>query len=169
MIGWILLGLFLLLIALILAAPLVLRINTAEDEYRVSWWWFGSGQLRLEGSPRLEWTLLGFHRSIPLAFPAAAAKKPTAGETEKPRKASRRKMTVTRILRKARRILASFRIKRLRADIDTDDFITNAYLYPALFLVDRGRGNIRVNFVGKNELDLEVQNRVSRILWALIG
>ena len=62
------------------------------------------------------------------------------------------------------RILKSFRVRRFRVEIDTDDYVLNAYLFPVFHLLSRGR--LQINFNGRNDIQIEITNRIGRIAWA---
>jgi hypothetical protein len=70
--------------------------------------------------------------------------------------------------RKARRLLQSFRIRRFRLNIDTDDYILNAYLFPLFVFLNGKNRRLAINFQGLTVVDILVTNRVWKILWALI-
>lgn len=70
--------------------------------------------------------------------------------------------------RKVRRLAKSFRIRRLRVDIDTDDFMLNAYLYPVFRLLNRSGRRLAINFEGRTVVDVFLTNRVWKVLWALM-
>lgn len=68
-----------------------------------------------------------------------------------------------------KRLLRSFKVRRFRLEIDTGNPMLNARLYPLLFLLDRQAGDIRVNFVNRNHLLLQLTNRPIRLLNAFIN
>jgi hypothetical protein len=52
------------------------------------------------------------------------------------------------IWRKARRLLASFQIRRFNLIVDTDDYILNAYLYPVFAFLTGHNRHLAINFIG---------------------
>jgi hypothetical protein len=52
--------------------------------------------------------------------------------------------------------------------MDTDDFIRNAWLYPAFQLLSRGNRRLQVNFNGRQYLSLFLQIRPYRIAGAFL-
>ncbi|MBL7798869.1 MAG: hypothetical protein JNJ90_20395 [Saprospiraceae bacterium] len=74
----------------------------------------------------------------------------------------------TRILiRLASRLIRTFRVRKCHITWDSGDFIWNAWAYPvACILGMHINGTIGVNFVGKREVHLVVENRLGCILWA---
>jgi hypothetical protein len=64
--------------------------------------------------------------------------------------------------------LRSFRIKRLEADIDTDDFTLNAWLVPVFSAVNGENVHLQVNFEGHQSLLLDLRVTLGSILWNII-
>ena len=64
--------------------------------------------------------------------------------------------------------LYSFKVKVFRWELDTDDFVRNAQIYPVFTIVNTNTSqnwNWQINFQGRNNLTLIVQNRLSRLVW----
>jgi len=54
-------------------------------------------------------------------------------------------------------------------DIDTDDFLLNAWLVPAFSAVNNGQNvQMQVNFEGNMFLDLDLRTRIGALAWILI-
>ncbi len=71
--------------------------------------------------------------------------------------------------RLGRNLLRTFKIKRLQIWWDSDDFIWNARVYPLASVVNTlGIGRVWINFTGRRELALIVENRPGRMLWAVL-
>ncbi len=67
-----------------------------------------------------------------------------------------------------RNLLRTFEVKRFHLVWDSDDFIWNARWYPlAWHLSTLGKGLVEINFSGRRELALIVENRLGRITWAV--
>jgi hypothetical protein len=62
----------------------------------------------------------------------------------------------------------AFRIKRLEADIDTDDFTLNAWLVPVFSMVNRENVQLQVNFEGHHSLVLDLRVTLGTLLWIII-
>ncbi len=62
----------------------------------------------------------------------------------------------------------AFRIRKLHLDLDTDDFMLNAWLVPVFSQVSSGHIRMRVNFEGTSSLILDVRTRLGSLLWILI-
>jgi len=88
-------------------------------------------------------------------------------EKRKPRK---KKKSVWRSgnLRTMRGALRAFRIRRLEADIDTDDFTMNAWLVPVFSAVNEENICLRVNFEGHQSLLLDLRFTLGALLLNVI-
>lgn len=62
----------------------------------------------------------------------------------------------------------SIRIRKLLLDIDTDDFMLNAWLVPAFSMVNSRDIQMRVNFEGTSSLFLDLRTRLGNLLWIVI-
>lgn len=71
--------------------------------------------------------------------------------------------------RKILRVLNSFKIKKMLLNIDTGDWTLNAKLYPLFYFSNYTKGNFRVNFQGRNQLVLHIQNRPIDIIKSYIN
>jgi hypothetical protein len=71
-------------------------------------------------------------------------------------------------IRMMKGVLRAFRIRRLEADIDTDDFTLNAWLVPVFSMVNGENIMLRVNFQGHHFLLLDVRFTLGALLWILI-
>ncbi len=72
-------------------------------------------------------------------------------------------------LKKIIRIANTFKIDELIVDVDTGNCITNAKLFPPFALMNGYGGHFRVNFEGRNQLLLRVQNQPIRIIKSFIN
>ena len=67
------------------------------------------------------------------------------------------------------RILKSFRVTKMFVDLDTSNCITNAKLYPLFALLNYKYGGFNINFDGRTQLLLYLENRPIRILTSIIN
>lgn len=91
-----------------------------------------------------------------------------AGKARKPGRKKAGGMRPAAAWKKGRRLLASFRVRRFRVNLDTDDFILNAYLYPIFTLLNGRNRRLAINFQGQTMVDVFMTNRVWKVLWALM-
>ncbi len=65
-------------------------------------------------------------------------------------------------------IIAAFRIRKLYLDIDTEDFLFNAWLVPVFSMVNSDQIRMQVNFQGNATLHLDLRTRIGAILWIFL-
>jgi len=149
--------------------PIELLIDTTAGEYLFRW--RGVGGARLTGAlddPVLRWWVAGWRkekRLLDLVGPRGREK-----EKEKPpehrRAGGKRPRWLT--WRLMVRVVRTFRIRTFRLQLDTDDFVMNAILFPIFYHLSGGPRQWAINFDGRSELVLKVTNRPVAVLWALI-
>lgn len=158
--------LFLLLSAVVvwvLAAPFSILADTYRNEYYLSFGGIGKAELiPLPGDILIRLKVAFWKKDFYPLHPSKP-KKRESPEAEKEKK-SRKKGTVP--FRRIINVLKSFHIKHFRLEIDTDDYIRNAYLWPAVYGIKPLRRHVSINFDGRNECRLLIQNRIGRMAWA---
>jgi hypothetical protein len=70
--------------------------------------------------------------------------------------------------RKYLRLLKTFKIRRLFVNIDTGNCITNAQLFPFIAFLNYKVGHFMINFEGRNQMVLHMQNRPIHIIRSFI-
>ena len=66
------------------------------------------------------------------------------------------------------RLIRSFTVKKVVADLDTGDVVLNAQLFPVFMIAGREPVMLRINFSGRVYFHLEVSNRPAHILWIIL-
>jgi len=163
MIWYILLILVILFVVWLLTVPVMVRIDTTENRYLVTLpGIFSALAVPFNGLFRIRgWILF-----IPYRFDPFRRKKKERGEKEKKKRKFR---LPSGGLGMARDALRTIRIRKLDLDLDTDDFMLNAWLVPVFSAVnDSTRTRMRINFEGVNSLSLDMRIRLGALLWALI-
>ena len=159
------LSLLLLLILYLLTVPVIFLINTNTQEYSVRV--VGLAKATLEGDKN---ELLRIKLKVPFKnfyfYPFRTKTK----TKEKKRKAAK----ITKRGKKFKyksfvRVLNSFKLKQLVLNMDTGDYILNAKLYPVFLALNYTKGNFNINFEGKNELIVCIQNRPVNIIRSFIN
>lgn len=171
--GWSIAIALLVILLYLLFVPLVLYIDTDNNAYYVQI--RGLAKASIEGDKqeliriRLD-ALFSHFYFYPLR------KKKTKKKAEKPGEKEPKKRTFhldrakwVKYTNIGRRLLHSFRLKRLEVDVDTGDCIQNARLYPVFAFLNHYAGNFRVNFQDRNRLLLQVENRPIYIIKAFIN
>lgn len=151
-----------LLLLCLLTAPIRLRVDTERGHFDAGivglfrFWLDTRGEM---------WRFRLRVLFIPVPLKWGKRKK----QPRKPkRKKKRRRGSAGLAMRYGRAVFSSFRIKRCRLELDTEDYALNAQLYPLGVLLARWGIDLDVNFEGRNELVLVVQNRGYRILYRVI-
>lgn len=161
-------GIFALLFLLVLGllfVPLEIHINTSTNQYYLQL--RGLARASLEGHEaeliriRLSVLFRNFY-FYPLKKRGTVKRKRIEKERIKKR---RRKMAP----RKIWALLKSFKVKKLLVDIDTGNCISNARLYPAFSFLNYYAGGFNINFQGRNQVVLSVQNRPLYIIKSFIN
>lgn len=62
----------------------------------------------------------------------------------------------------------SFRIRKLYLDLDTEDFVLNAWLVPVFSYINTDQIQLNVNFEGTSSLVLDLRTRLGSLLWIFI-
>lgn len=147
----------------LLFAPFFLEIDTRVGLYRVRFHRMASVRLCMEGNGIIEVRLAFWSKRINLLDRKR-------GTTPAPKKtgvksAQRKKQAVP--LGKMIRVMKSFRLNRFWLTLDTGNEATNGILYPCFGLLAWYTGkDVSINFTGRNEIVLETENNIARMLWA---
>jgi hypothetical protein len=161
MILWVVIFLFLLFIGLLLWTPLRLVIDSTQDLYKVEWQYIGSAML-IENDDRLgvQIQILFYKKIIP--FEVLFQKRVKPKVVKPPLKTP--SVSKARFKPKIRELLTSFKIEKLKVNWDTDDYILNAYLYPITPFLRTPQKSLTINFEGKRDIQLIIENRLGRII-----
>lgn len=164
--GWVI-GLFIVmaLIAAFLLLPVEVEANSERAVYRAGISRIMDIRLMPEGAG-WKWRLCIGWWKREYNFGLLAERKPQ--KAAKPRGRKKWSLRPAIAWKKARRLLASFRIRRFIINLDTDDFILNAYLYPIFTLLNGRNRRLAINFEGQTVVDVFLTNRVWKVIWSLI-
>jgi len=167
------------LLIFFLAAPIILIVDTETDEYcirlgdmcslralttlenpgirlRIGFWkkTWGMKEQYQPGSNRNGSSVMGSNRNGSNASRVAKTREETKQGTSRSS------------IRRMWRVLKTFRVSKCDVLLDTDDFILNAQLFPVFQFCNGRWGHWRVNFEGDCRLQLEVESRLIRVLYA---
>jgi hypothetical protein len=165
MIWYILISLLLIFLMWLLLVPVILYTNTSRNRYFLTL----PGIFRAVVVPEAGlFHIRGWIFFIPFKFnPFEQRRKKDRKKKEKTRKKKKRSWRIKN-LRMMKGALRSFRIIRLEADIDTDDFTLNAWLIPVFSAVNGENIHLQVNFEGHQSLLLDVRVTLGSILWNIL-
>ncbi|MBL7825594.1 MAG: hypothetical protein JNJ57_03115 [Saprospiraceae bacterium] len=156
---------FLSLLVLLLSLPMELEINTSKNVYRMRWRHLVSVWVLLEET--------GFHVWMQLLFWSKELKteKHHKTDSDKPLpKHNKRPIrhSFAQIIALTKRLWRAIFWKRFRVNIDTGDFLLNAWLYPVGPVFNKKGRSLRINFNGVREVDILLQTRPVYLLWAFL-
>ena len=143
--------------------PIVLYINTLSQQYYFQIKGLIKVSVRSHNEALIEVRikLLFFSFSV---YPFR--KKSTSRRSKKTKQSkSRKSPSFSTILR----LLKSFKLKKIRLEIDTGNYVTNAKLYPVMAFLNYKVGDFNVNFEDRNLLVLHIENRPINIIRAFIN
>jgi len=150
-----------------------MEVDSMQGFIRVEWGGLaGVAWVPADAWDVLHLRVLGMRRQIRLGeHPNQAAAVDEAPE-EPANKRKRHKgkgLPIKTTVRMVLRVLRTFRVRRCRILWDSDDFVWNAWAWPvACFLNTQIHGSVRINFIGKRDIHLVVENRLGRIVWAVL-
>ncbi|MEL6658664.1 MAG: hypothetical protein AAFP77_16380 [Bacteroidota bacterium] len=155
----------------LLITPLQLQIDTTVNHYRLQWKTIGYGQLVVrpaELAVRLK--VLFWQKEWPLFPPKSKTEKekPQSKQIEPKKQQSQKAKRRSFAKLNFRSLLHTFEVKRFRLHLDTDDFIVNSYIFPIFYLLRREDRDLQINYKGEALLQLVVENRLYRILFAFL-
>ncbi len=159
---WFTLILF-LLIGVMLWSPFELEVDTKKTVYRAGW----KGVIGIRAKPSKEgwqWYYNLFFFKKEWCLPKKASKPPP----KKPPSKRGWSISPRKFWQLFKRTLKAIKVKRLIIDWDTNDFVTNAYLYPLSHLLKKPKQRFQINFSGKQELSIWLQARPYRLVVAFL-
>lgn len=152
------------IVGFILLTPLVLEVDTDHRVYRIRLRGIAASELIFpNGRIHVRLWVLGYSK---IFDPFSKKKGPTPPPEKKTKEHKR--FGVSKVSRKALSVLKSFTVKYLYINIDTDDYLMNAWLYPLVVPLSRGSRTFRINFNGEVDMRLRIENRLGKILVALV-
>jgi hypothetical protein len=162
-----------LLFLWVILTSFVLYINTEQNIYYLKLTSIVKVQLLFDEELflfRLRVFFLSFKINPLKSFKKKKSKEENEDKPVRKRKKSRKKrmFTFSQWRRMATDILRSFKIKVLKAEIDSGDVVTNAYLVPAFVFANRNNINLSASNSGSNSLELELQNRIIILLYIIL-
>jgi len=164
---WALFGILLFLFILyLLFVPLDIIINVAKNQYFVRIW--GLAKVALEGH-ETEFIRIKLNTLFTRFYFYPLRKRKKKEKKKKIDTKGIKKRNIQSNLKYGLQVLKSFKVKKLLLDIDTGDCIENAKLYPAFAFLNYHVGTFQVNFDGRVNMVLHLQNRPINIIKSFIN
>lgn len=170
----ILILLFVLLLGLLIA-PMQLYIDTPRQVFSLRWSKLLETRLiGVDDIPKIQLQIFFWRKEWDvfqlLSSSQKQRKKPSTASQKKPKKRSNRffRMSYKTMFRKAKQVLRSFEVKQCDVRLDTDDFVRNSYLYPIFYMLNGKNRKLSINYQGEASVQLLVQNRLYRIIAAVL-
>ena len=164
MIWYILISLLLIFLLWLLFVPVIIYTHTDKKRYLLTLQGiFRAVVVPVEGLYHIR----GWIFFIPFKYnPFRKKKRTEKGRPKKPRKKNRKWRGGS--LQAMKGVLRAFRIRKLEANIDTEDFILNAQLVPIFSAVNGENIRLQVNFEGHQSLLLDLRVTLGALLWTVI-
>ena len=157
MFWYILISLVLIFLVWLLLVPVILYTDTTRNRYVLTL--PGIVRIRLVPTGTLFY-IRAWIFFIPIRInPFKARKK--KDKTVKKKKRRRRPFKAGSV----KPVLGAVRVRKLKLDLDTDDFSLNAWLIPAFSLVNGGNIQMQVNYEGRAALEMDLRTRIGTLLW----
>lgn len=165
---WIILLTVLSFFALVLLSRLVMEIDSTHDMYAVKFGRLFAARLLVHTDvPAVAIKMLWWRRTVPLFGNTPPPE--TENAVQPVQSKSRQRMSPAKMARKAKGLLASFRITQCFISIDTGNMPLNGLLFPWFYMIGRRSGKkIMINFEGRTVVILRIENTIARLLWAYI-
>jgi hypothetical protein len=165
---WFLIFLIIILAALsyLIFAPLCLEINSIEGLYRIRFHRLASARLVAnKGSFKIDLKIAWWHREIDPFAARMQSKKREQSKKSAPAKRKRPNIDFNVVMA----VIKSFRVKKCFVTLDTGSMPLNGLLYPAFYLLSVRTGRtVEINFLDRNEIVLEIENSLARIIKVFI-
>ncbi len=159
---WFLLSIFLLLV-LLLWLPLELEIDTRHALYRARW----LGIIAFRGLPDGEgwrWYFKVFFWEKEWKSGSRQSSPPKKKQTRK----FKRRPSARQVWSLVKNLFRAVKVKRIRVNWDTGDYVWNAQLYPLFSSLNRQGRQLSINFIGREELEIHLQTRLWNIAGAIL-
>lgn len=156
------------LLTWVLVSPLLVQIDTRQNQYKLRW--LGVVQAALvpmQDDILFRVQLFFWHRDFSLLKMLTTARIRSPKRTRKANLPNANKTNLHFTFSRFRKLLKSFRVRYFYWHLDTDDFVTNAYLYPLCRAVRSPTRWVAINFEGRNECNFQIENRLGKVLIAL--
>ncbi|MBV8390534.1 MAG: hypothetical protein JO080_12090 [Mucilaginibacter sp.] len=147
------------LLGYLLFAPIYLEINSLNGLCGARLHHLASANLVLvDSSFKINLSIIGWKKQIDLL-----SKRKTRKKASRKKKSRKFRLGLFKVL------LKTFKVNQCYLSIDTGDVQLNGLLYPGFYWLNKYTGkSIGINFLGKNEIILQIENNLARLIKAFI-
>jgi hypothetical protein len=159
--------LFLLLLFYLSMMPIVLFIDTKTNQYYLQVKGLAKASIESHEEELIRIRLNVFFLSFyfyPLRNKGSGKNKKIENRTN-----NKKKIKKEFDIKKSLRMLKSFRVKKFIFDIDTGDCVLNAELYPLFVFLNYKIDGFRINFEGRNRVELHIFSRPIYLIKSFIN
>ncbi len=154
--------LIILLLAWVMFTPFILRIDSESSKMSV--------QIRGLGTVSVHWSafepILTIHIwGIKKSFYPYRWTKKSAAKEKKKEKTSKTIVSKRFTFHRLRRMFRTFEVQEFHLDLDTEDVILNAYLFPVFYFLNRGQYKVHINYNQRFLFRVKVQNQMYKLLY----
>jgi hypothetical protein len=150
------------LVLYLLLIPIVLNIDTISNEYHLRVKGLAKASIEQHDTEIFRIKIRAFLTNF-YVYPLKK-KQPKKKPKEQQIHKYKKKLGPKKVLR----LFRTFKVKRFYMDLDTGNCITNAKLYPVFAILNYKVGAMNINFQGRNELVLRIENRMIYIVKELL-
>ena len=165
MVLWIIISVLVFLLLWILFAPLIIRLDSDKQRYSLSL----PGIFKALVVPDEDlfhirlWVLFIPFRIDP--YGRSFGRKDNGDKEDKKRRKGNLLKNIRAKILGLKAFWYSFRLKKLRLNLDTDDFILNSHLVPVFTSLNSRDVTLTVNYNGEISLFMVLKNRLANLLW----
>ena len=156
-----------ILVTYLLLVPIILSINTQKNDYYIQLKGLAKANFEPHEEELLRIKLKVFFMTF-YFYPIDEyykRKRVKKLKSKKHKIKSRKHLS----LKKGLQVLKTFKVKQFVIDMDTGDVVKNAKLYPAFAFLNYHVGGFNINFQGRNQLAVRLQNRPIDIIKLFIN
>ncbi len=161
------------LLFLILLVPFTITIDSLHSIYELKFAKLAKANIKFTSEKILVFIHLLFLKKE-MSFPWTSLipaknqskKKRTVNQLSSDSKKKKNRDT-KEIISKVQKVIKSFEIKKCWVNLDTENYTTNAVLFPAFYFLKAKNLRMNINYMGENQITFIVRNRLGKILFAL--
>jgi hypothetical protein len=149
-----------------LIAPIELRIDSKSNHFGIEWKGFGNAKfVVLSDDFKIAIRLFFWKKDISLLKGDWRYLKPQKeSKTSNPK---RKNSTFSFSGEQFMKLIKSWKIREWKLDVDLNNVIINSYLFPMCYVISNDKNYLHINYMGKNEVKIIIQNSIGRMLNAL--